>query len=113
MLPVTIMLRRLFIPRPTQDEVDFHWWFLESGVEIWSEMLQSHGFTPRRTRKVVTNQYRNSMKALETWEPYALATWKAARAVAALSRPTPTPEPAPPTEPTRFSLILRSRGIRA
>ena len=93
MLPVTVLLRRLFTPKPTQAELDFHWRFLGAEGAAWGQQLMTEAHLSRwRAQRHVKTQRKHSEKVLETWDTDAFNLWKSQR----------TPEVAPPPPPAPF-----------
>ena len=75
-LASTILLRQLFTRRPTRAELNFYWWFVESGHQDWSRILASKGFGRMRRTAIIRNQEKAARKALETWDTDAFHHWQ-------------------------------------
>lgn len=75
MLAATILLRRLFSTQPSKKELDFHWWFVTSGIRDWHRFLASKGFPLGRRTNIIRVQERASRRALEVWDTQKFHTW--------------------------------------
>lgn len=75
MFASTILLRRLFSSKPSQKEMDFHWWFVTHGIKDWQRFLASKGFALARRSSIIRSQDKRSRKILEVWDTQMFRTW--------------------------------------
>lgn len=75
MFASTILLRRLFSTKPSQKEMDFHWWFVTCGIKDWHRFLASKGFPLGRRVNIIRRQEKVSRRALEVWDTNVFRGW--------------------------------------
>lgn len=75
MFASTILLRRLFSTQPSPKEMDFHWWFVTSGIKDWHRFLASKGFPLGRRANIIRAQEKVSRRLLEVWDTQMFKSW--------------------------------------